>query len=52
MFLNEISKAQSSGDFSDLFSSDDSEMLEIGSSEPEQPQRIQGTGLNDEPIDL
>ena len=40
MFLNEISKAQSSGDFSDLFSSDDSEMLEIGSSEPEQPQRI------------
>jgi hypothetical protein len=51
MFLNEISKAQSSGDFSDLFSSDDSEMFEIGSSEPEQPQRIQGTGLNDGPID-
>jgi hypothetical protein len=51
MFLNEISKAQSSGDFSDLFSSDDSEMLDIGSSEPEKPQQIKGTGLNDGPID-
>ena len=51
MFLNEISKAQASGDFSDLFSSEDSEMLEIGSSEPEQPKKIQGTGLNDGPID-
>jgi hypothetical protein len=51
MFLNEISKAQSSGDFSDLFSSEDSEMLEIGSSEPEQPKQIKGTGLNDGPID-
>ncbi len=49
-FLDEIAKAQQSGEFSDLFSGD-SDLMEIGESEPMEPVKPKGTGLDDPPID-
>jgi len=49
-FLDEIAKAQSSGEFSDLFSGE-SDLIEIGESESNEPVKSIGTGFDDPPID-
>jgi len=50
VFLDEIAKAQSSGEFSDLFSNE-SDLIEIGESESNEPVKSVGTGFEDPPID-
>ena len=46
-FLEDIAKAQNSGEFSDLFSGDS----DLAESEPDEPVKPIGTGFDDPPID-